>query len=232
MTADPELLRNPVPHIINEQTFWVSPERCLYWEEENALIVSDLHLGKSGHFRKEGIAIPQSIYKADLQRLVTQLYLFKAEKLIIVGDMTHSRANKELDLFIRWRRDFSTLEVELIRGNHDILDDNWYEEADITVHEKKKISGPFLFLHDLQMRSKLGDNEQTLYSFTGHMHPGINIRGKGKQSLTFPCFYFAKDYCVLPAFSRFTGTYMVSPTFEETAFAIVNDGILKLGATS
>ena len=83
-------MQNPVPHIIRNNTFWVSPERCLLWEEENTLIVADLHLGKSGHFRKSGIGIPQSIYKADLQRLMAQLYLYKVDRLIIAGDLTHS----------------------------------------------------------------------------------------------------------------------------------------------
>ncbi|MFI5157122.1 MAG: metallophosphoesterase, partial [Chitinophagales bacterium] len=78
-------MQNPVLHTILNNSFWVSPERCLYWEQENTLIVADLHLGKTGHFRKEGIAVPQSVYKADLQRLISQLYLFKAERLIIVG---------------------------------------------------------------------------------------------------------------------------------------------------
>ena len=92
-------MKNPVPYILRDQTLWLSPERCILWEEENTLIVADLHLGKSGHFRKEGIGIPQSIYKADLQRLMAQLYLYKADRLIIAGDFTHSTANKELDLF-------------------------------------------------------------------------------------------------------------------------------------
>lgn len=220
-------MRNPIPHIIHGQTFWVSPERCLFWEEESTLIVSDLHLGKTGHFRKEGIAVPQGVYRADLQRLLSQVYQFKADKLVIVGDMTHSRVNRELELFLRWRRDFSSLHVELIRGNHDILDAGWYREAAITVHEKKKESGSFLFLHDLK-EIKKEKNPQSRYAFTGHVHPGISIRGKGRQMLTFPCFYFAKDYCVLPAFSRFTGTYRVIPQEDETAFAIVDNGLVKL----
>lgn len=75
-------MQNPVPHLLFViKHFWVSPERCLLWEEQNTLIVADLHLGKSGHFRKAGIGIPQSIYKADLQRLMAQLYLYKAERL-------------------------------------------------------------------------------------------------------------------------------------------------------
>ena len=35
--------------------------RALYWKKENALIISDLHVGKSAHFRKNGIAIPAGI---------------------------------------------------------------------------------------------------------------------------------------------------------------------------
>ena len=221
-------MRNPVPHIIHGNTFWVSPERCLYWEEKNTLIVSDLHFGKTGHFRKEGIAVPQNLYKADLQRLIAQLYLFKADRLFVVGDMTHSKMNRELELFLRWRKDFPTLEIDLIRGNHDILDENWYKEAGITVHDQKLSVEPFLFLHDPQLRKQASVEEQGLYSFTGHVHPGISVKGKGKQYLTFPCFYFAKDHCVLPAFSHFIGTFMVNPQYDETTFAILENALVRM----
>lgn len=221
-------MKNPVPHIIQDQTLWVSPERSIYWEEQNTLIIADMHLGKSGHFRKAGIAIPQSVYKADLQRLIAQLYLFKAERLIIAGDLTHSSLNKELDLFIKWRKDFSSLHIDLVKGNHDILDDSWYQEALIQVSAKQLQAGPFLFLHDLKHYAQLGEEHKNLYAFTGHMHPGIHLRGQGRQSLSFPCFYFAKDFCVLPAFSRFTGIFKVKPVKGETVFAVVEDSIMQL----
>lgn len=221
-------MQNPVPHIIRNNTFWVSPERCLLWEEENTLIVADLHLGKSGHFRKSGIGIPQSIYKADLQRLMAQLYLYKVDRLIIAGDLTHSTANKELDLFLKWRKDFSLLHIDLVKGNHDILADSWYEEAAIKVSTWKMKTGPFIFLHDLKAEKDLTEEERGLYRFTGHLHPAINVKGKGKQSLKFPCFYFTKEYCILPAFSRFTAGFKVNPEKDETVFAIVEDGIMQL----
>ncbi len=221
-------MQNPVPHIINNNTFWVSPERSLFWEEENTLIIADMHLGKSGHFRKEGIAIPQSVYKGDLQRLMSQLYLFKVDRLIIAGDLTHSTANKELDLFIKWRKNFSLLQIDLVKGNHDILDGSWYKEAGIKISPKKLKAGPFLFIHDLALHQKLTEEEKKLYTFTGHMHPAITIKGQGRQSLRFPCFYFTKDYCVLPAFSRFTGTFKVKPEKEEVVFAIVENLIMKM----
>jgi len=220
-------MKNPVPYIVRGNTFWISPERCLFWEEKNTLILADLHLGKTGHFRKSGIAIPQHIYKADLQRLMAQLYLFKVDRLIIAGDLTHSTANKELDLFLKWRRDFSLLHIDLVKGNHDILDDDWYSEANIAVSTWKLAEPPFLFLHDLKAEKKLTEDEKDLYRFTGHVHPGITIKGSGKQALHSPCFYFTKEYCVLPAFSHFTGTFTVKPGKGETAFAIVDNSIMK-----
>jgi len=62
------------------------------------LIISDLHFGKTGHFRKSGIAVPQGVYKEDLQRLVSQIQYFQPSQLIIVGDFFHSQLNKELEL--------------------------------------------------------------------------------------------------------------------------------------
>lgn len=221
-------MKNPIPHILREQTLWLSPERCILWEEENTLIVADLHLGKSGHFRKEGIGIPQSIYKADLQRLMAQLYLYKAERLIIAGDFTHSTANKELDLFLKWRKDFSLLHIDLVKGNHDILADNWYDSAGIHVHELKLAAGPFLFLHDKKAEKDLTEEEKKFYRFTGHLHPAIRLKGKGKQSLRFPCFCFSKETAVLPAFSRFTGGFLIEPVKDDHVFALVEDGIMQL----
>ena len=113
-------------HIIGNDHLILSAERTLFWENENTLIVADLHVGKTGHFRKAGIGVPQQVYKDDLHRLLAQILFFKAERLIIVGDLTHSVANKEMDLFRKWRKDFPSLDVHLVKGNHDILDDKWY----------------------------------------------------------------------------------------------------------
>ena len=127
-------------HIINKNSFWVSPDRCLFWEEQKALILADLHFGKTGHFRKYGIAVPQSVYKEDLQRLVAQIQFFQPKQLIIVGDLFHSHANKELELFKRWRENFPGLIIHLIKGNHDILQDDWYNGADILLNHDKLIN--------------------------------------------------------------------------------------------
>jgi metallophosphoesterase superfamily enzyme len=60
------------------------------------------------------------------------------------------------------------------------------------------------------------------------LHPGIVLHGMGKQSLRFPCFYFTHDHCILPAFSRFTGTAPVDAKKGTSVYAIVDQSLIKL----
>ena len=182
-------------HVIGNDHLIMSAERTLFWESESTLIIADLHVGKTGHFRKEGIGVPQQVYKDDLHRLLSQILFFKAERLIIVGDLTHSSTNKEMDLFKRWRKDFSSLDVHLVKGNHDILGDNWYEDADISISTGQCQAKNFLFVHDISTPGVKMARDQ--YTFSGHLHPGVSIRGRGRQSLHFPCFYFTKNIFII-----------------------------------
>jgi len=228
------IMQQIVQHPIAGNTFSLSKDRCVFWEEEKILLLSDLHFGKTGHFRKEGIAVPQGVYKDDLQRLVTQIQFFKPQQLVIIGDMFHSHANKELDLFKKWRNDFKSLPIQLIKGNHDILKNDWYKDATITVVENCLQMGSFSFVHDIAaIQNELC---AARYFFSGHIHPGISIRGIGRQSIQLPCFYFSQQFAVLPAFSKFTGNHPIKPKPGESVFAILpanhlkneRGGILKL----
>lgn len=215
-------MQAPVLYKLHQQKLWLTAQRCIFWEEQKALIVSDLHFGKTGHFRKSGIAVPQTVYKEDLQRLITILNYFKPEQLIVVGDFFHSHANTELDWFKKWRHDLSHLKITLVKGNHDILKENWYKETDIEVIEKELLIPPFLFTHD-----KCVDRKD-VYTFCGHIHPGIYLQGLGRQGIRLPCFYFAKNHCVLPAFSRFTGMALIDAKQNENVFAIVEDKLVQM----
>ena len=214
-----------VQHHIAGNTFSLSNDRCIFWEEEKMLLLSDLHFGKTGHVRKEGIAVPQAIYKEDLQRLVTQIQFFKPQQVVVIGDMFHSHANKELDLFKKWRNDFKSLPIQLIRGNHDVLKKDWYNDATISVVENSLQIGSFSFVHDITEVQ----NEAAVapYFFSGHIHPGISIRGAGRQFIKLPCFYFSSRFAVLPAFSRFTGSHPIKPKRGESVFAILPANHLK-----
>jgi uncharacterized protein len=214
-----------IKHTINKNDFILSCNRTVFWEQEKILILSDLHLGKTGHFRKSGIAVPAAVMKEDMQRLVSTIQFYKPALVVIVGDLFHSVENKEHELFLKWRNDMPHVPMLLVKGNHDIVPDKWYADANITTEKKMWRKNNFVFVHDVEDLQE-GDINDTDYFFSGHVHPAVTMRGLGKQSLRFPCFYFTKSYAVLPAFGKFTGTYLVAPAAKEKAFIIVEDSVL------
>jgi DNA ligase-associated metallophosphoesterase len=218
----------PFHHRFRQQNCWLSPERLLFWEDESTLVASDLHFGKTGHFRKAGIPVPAAVYREDLQRLVSQLQYFRPSRLLVVGDMFHSRENRELEWFLKWRNDFPDLSVELVPGNHDILQKEWYGSAGITIHANQHNIGPFSFIHDPLDPENKGAGGTRPYVFSGHLHPGIRLSGPGRQVMQFPCFYFTPSFCILPAYSRFTGLAMIRPQENDEIFAIVDRSIIRI----
>jgi uncharacterized protein len=226
-------MRPPHAYRLKNQQLWLSSARSIFWEEEKALIVADLHFGKTGHFRKSGLAVPPAVYKEDLQRLLQQIQYFQPRQLIVVGDLFHSQFNKELELFKKWRSSFPDLTIHLIKGNHDILEEKWYEAAGIFVSHPRLDRNHFHFVHDINDGSAGNDKDSMAvkskpYYISGHLHPGIRIRGAGRQSLCFPCFYFGKHFAVLPAFSKFTGVALIDPERSEHVFAIVQDEVMQI----
>lgn len=196
----------------------------MYWPLHKTLIISDPHLGKAGHFRKSGIAIPQQVFVHDLQKLVTLLQVTKAERLIVTGDFFHSTENKELVLFKKWRQDFASLRIELMMGNHDILPFSVYASLDIQCHASIFESDGLVFCHDISSKPK----NTTAYCFCGHLHPGVHISAKGKQSLLLPCFYFTSSYSILPAFGSFTGFVPVRAKKGDRVIAITEKELIEI----
>lgn len=220
---------NPVPFTVSGETLCLSPHRFIFWESQSALIVSDLHIGKTGHFRKAGLPVPAAMFKEDLQRLFAGIQFFGAKQVIIVGDLFHSDHNKELDVFIRWRESLPHVKFTLVMGNHDILKTTFYEQSSIIPAHGIFSLSTFAFSHDKPTEKQLNTFGKPLpYCFTGHIHPGIAIYGAGRQSLRFPCFWFGKEYAVLPAFGTFTGSYMMTKSGASSIFAVVENRVIRV----
>src|SRR5207253_1314086 len=117
----------------------------------------------------------------------SQIQFFNPEQLLIVGDFFHSSVNKEIAMLLKWRNDLSHLKIHLIKGNHDILTKKFYEDADIDVINETLSIKNFCFTHDIETNCNNGTKK--IFTFSGHLHPGIKITGAGKQQLYFPCFY-------------------------------------------
>lgn len=199
------------------------PQKALFWTDKKYLILSDLHLGKTGHFRKSGIAAPGKANQKNLDRLSNLVDDSQPEKILFLGDLFHSSANREWFQFEEWRKTFSELSILLVSGNHDQLHTSFYQTADIEVVDRLMV-GDFLFLHDATGLQKPSD--KTIIS--GHIHPGVKLKWKGKQRLRLPCFSISDQQIILPAFGEFTGLHIIQPDENRTIFPIVENRVIDL----
>lgn len=200
----------------------LSKERAIFWAAKRMVILSDLHIGKSAYFRKSGIQVPDTIGLTDLQRLTSLMKEFAPDTLLVTGDMFHHNINSDANAFLEWRKHYDSLEVILIKGNHDALKNEDYKALNIVYHPKELLSAPFRFIHDLPPET------DDFYSISGHIHPGIVLYGKAKQQLKLPCFYFGPNHAILPAFSVFTGLKIMKPQKGDHIFAVTPDKIIPV----
>ena len=205
---------------INGEILIFTNFRAVFWNRENALIISDLHVGKSAHFRKNGIAIPAGILEKDLKNLEELLNFFEVQQIIIVGDLFHAGKNTDLDLFCNWRKQFSHLKLTLIKGNHDIIKNDFYIENSIDLVEESLEIKPFTFIHEPEI-------QENQFTISGHIHPGIVV-GNHREGVKLPCFSYSKNQLVLPAFSEFTGLDTKSLKKNFKAIAFTKDLILEV----
>ncbi len=202
-----------------EQVFLL-PERALWWPAQKTLILSDLHWGKGGHFRKHGIAIPVNAQAGDEARLAQLVSTHRAERLIIAGDMFHSKQNKEVDMFAHWRNAHTALHIDLVAGNHDILPVQQYAEWNVTFHEPHYYIAPFQIVHD-QVEDAEG------FIIHGHVHPAIRISGKGNQSIKLCCYCHDASRLILPSFGQFTGSHLVKAEDHKHIYVIAENKVLQ-----
>ncbi len=208
--------------LIENQTLTLSPDRAVFWQEQQALILSDLHIGKGGHFRKAGIPIPGQVQDRDLLRLGRLVEQFHPKKIIVVGDMFHSYENRDLEKFRHWRELQTDLEVILVKGNHDILKKEKYGELGVELVQDGYSLDGFIFSHHPPEAG-----HETGFTFSGHLHPGVMVSGAGRQRLRLPCFWFSGSWMVLPAFSAFTGLFLVKPAGGERVVAMVEGELVE-----
>lgn len=212
---------------LKHQRLWLLPQKAVYWQRRKTLLVADLHIGKSGHFRRNGIPVPREVNQGNLQILDGLIEELSPEHIIFLGDLFHSKVNEEWQEFRHWRQQYPKVEVTLIIGNHDILPKNLYHASHISVFKRLKIE-PFLLVHNIEQTSEKAD-QNGLYLLGGHIHPALQLKGKARQNMKFPCFYFGERGGILPAFGLFTGTAVISPSKNDRTFIIVEEQILTAG---
>lgn len=207
--------------IFNDQLFTLNNQHSMYWPNEKALIISDLHLGKTAYFRKNGFAVPDYTHKNDLKKLAQLLEHYQPEKLIIVGDLIHARNNNEVIDFINFKNRYANTQFILIKGNHDVLSDKFIQSIGIDdVHQSLNI-GTILFIHEPELT-------YDFFTISGHKHPGVFIKLLKNKGKRLPCFVVSKNQLILPAFSEFTGLDTNNNVTNATFYAFYHSGFVKI----
>mgnify|MGYP002400629217 CR=1 FL=1 len=209
-----------LPITIQGEVLHLLPEKAIYWPAEHTLILSDLHWGKTAHFRKNGIAIPAHTQYADEAKLSALVKTHHIERLVIAGDMFHSTQNREVDNFSNWRTQHKQLSIDLVLGNHDILEKTIYTSYGIILHEELLDAGPFMFSHDeLHTADK--------FYIHGHIHPSFSISGKGRTSMRLACYCMNDEKMVLPSFGSFTGSHRITASTYRHIYVIAEDEVIQ-----
>lgn len=215
------MLEEGYPFIFKEEELVLLASKAIWFPKHSALLVSDTHLGKGGHFRKAGIPIPQALAQEDLACLSDLIDQFKPQQLVFLGDLFHSDMNNDWTWFSLWRQMHHQIDMILVKGNHDILPLRFYDTLKISVVNEMTL-GAFKLMHDLPKK------DEEAYVISGHIHPGVRLQGKAHQQITVPCFCFGAKNCIIPAFGKFTGKAILKIKSDDKVFAVAGKKILAV----
>lgn len=197
-------------------------EKVLHIPAFDMLVLSDWHLGKLGHFRKEGMFVPAMQTEAELDRLGALIERFALKKVVFLGDLFHSSWNYEWDEFVAYLQRFPQVEFILTKGNHDLLPSDILHQSSLAVVDSLRLDELVL------SHQPLPELPASTLNIVGHIHPGLVLHGKGRQSFRLPCFHLQSNILTLPAFGRWTGLHMLKKAADSRLFAIVGDAVLEV----
>ena len=153
-------------------------ERALHWPRERTLFVADVHLGKAAAFRAGGVPLPRGSTAADLARLARLIEHTAATRVVVLGDLLHAKAGRVDALaaaFVAWRNRHASIDVLLVRGNHDARAGDPPANWQIRCVDEPFALPPFIACH-------MTDAPPSGYALCGHLHPGVRIHGAAEQS--------------------------------------------------
>ena len=206
------------------ESVWLLPEHALWWPAQRVLFIADLHLGKAATYRKLGQPVPSGTTLENLQRISRLLRHYQPAKLVFLGDFLHAAAARTPSVFralADWRLAFAGLDCLLVRGNHDSRAGDPTPWLAITVVDEPWLIGPLAACHHPQ-------SHPTHAVLAGHLHPALQLHGRGRDRLRLPCFCFEARSAILPAFGEFTGGWTVTPSPGLRLYAVGGQAVWAL----
>lgn len=203
------------------------PQRAVLWGGAKTLFAADLHIGKAAAFRAMGVPAPEQVTRADLARLTGLVEATGVERLVVLGDLLHaerSRAPVTLDALREWRARHASLDIVLVRGNHDLRAGDPPDDLSVACVDPPTALGPFSLVHDPE------EAETDAPALAGHVHPAVRLRARSgaPDSMRASCFWRSEGMLVLPAFGRFTGAMRITPARADGVWVVGEDRVVDV----
>lgn len=209
---------------VKGEKFTLLPDNALFWHSEQALLFSDVHLGKAEVFQRQGIPVPIGSDEENITRLENLCTAFDIQRLYCLGDFIHSKLfwssaiSKRVSSFMNhWGPNFT-----LIAGNHEMGTAKNFGVFGTRVEESQMMVRGFLLSHHDE-----GVGANKLFTISGHVHPVVRIGGHA-DAITTRCFYLTDSALLLPAFGEFTGGFKIKPKSSGRVFAVLPDSVIEL----
>jgi DNA ligase-associated metallophosphoesterase len=214
--------------IIADEEIELYPERAIYWPRRGTLLIADPHFGKAASFRALGVYVPKGTTDRALTRVDTLIERTTAVRVVFLGDFLHAKEGRSAETFdalARWRASHASIEMQIVRGNHDRRAGDPPYEVGITSVDAPLLDPPFaLAHHPISVEGR--------YVLAGHVHPCAVLTGPGRQRERLPCFWFGRDVGVLPAFGEFTGCAEVEPQVGDAVWVVAGESVLNIASES
>lgn len=194
-----------VPLSFARHQFQVAGPAALYWPQQNALLVADLHLEKASFYARQGQMLPPYDSHATLDDLAQLIKQTSAKKIFCLGDNYHDDAGEarlEPDAAALLRQMTDTLEWIWISGNHD-QDVNGLWGGEVMA---EWIGEGICLRHDATVNPVHPE-------ISGHYHPKHRVPVRGRH-ISRRCFVRGEKHLIMPAFGALTGG------LEATSLAI------------
>ena len=172
------------------------------------MLVTDLHLGKSDHFRASGIPVPDGADGDTLGRLSALLTAVEAKRLVILGDLFQTAAGVTgpvLDRLAAFRAAWPELrsrrprQPRPQRGRPAGLARDHLPRRTCRRRRRRLRHEPAAGLDEPFAPGESGQADGTTPTFCGHLHPAVSMK-TGRDRMRMPCFLFRGSTALLPAF--------------------------------
>ena len=223
--TEPTVERDAVVDIAGERIRLLA-ERAAYWERTRTLLIADPHFGKAAAFRAAGVPVPRGTKTGSLSRLDAALSRTGAARIVFLGDFLHAREGREPEttrVVGEWRRRNGSIDMLLVRGNHDKRAGDPGPEIEIRCVDPPLAEPPFVFTH----KPAVSDDG---YVLCGHVHPAARLTGPGRETVRLPCFWARPRTMVLPAFGEFTGVAEIEVQLGDRVWVIADGVVVNVSA--